>query len=104
MQKLIAIIRNPDGLKALVNNKKYDIGYWDLEDNQDKLNDFYESKEIPLASYKGDKCIDQNQLQKSWKYLSKVDQWDEETLFHIFYVLIETDQYTRTKTTSIYHH
>ncbi|MGV7220981.1 MAG: hypothetical protein ACQ9MH_05635 [Nitrospinales bacterium] len=91
MEKLIALIRRPDGLKALVNTKKYDIGYWNLEDNKDKLNDFYETKEIPLESFKGDKCIDQKQLQKSWKYISKVNQWDEETLFHIFYLLVETD-------------
>ena len=90
MELVIGHIRRPGHLAVLVNQKTSEFSFDSGEYSLAELSQLYEVKELPFNSLKSGDCQRSGQMTDSWDYLSRVSDWNEETLFHLLVVLIET--------------
>ena len=87
---LISLKRTPDAIIAIISHCVHD--YWKVlyEDDLVKFLELYEFHEQPLEELKTSLYKNKKQLMVSWKYISSVEKWNEQLLFHILVVILET--------------
>src|ERR1051326_4281751 len=93
MDKIIAIVRTPDRLMALISRARYQFKLPLDEDggtNTAQLKSFYEIAQQPLTAVTAKLCPQKERLLAAWGYLGNVRAFDAEILYQILIVLIET--------------
>lgn len=94
LERVIAVLRRPEGLFALVNRPKHPFRMFaksrHSRNSFDELADFYEVSEKPLESLPATVVPNSRRLLRSWNSISHVREWDAQTLFHVLKILLET--------------
>ncbi len=94
---LISLKRTPDAIVAIVSHCVHD--YWEVlyEDNLVNFLELYEFREQALKELSPSLYKKKKRLLVSWKYLSSVEKWDAELLFHVLVVILETIPVLKSK-------
>ena len=90
MERLIAVLRRPEEPVVLTSRSRFVFSDIPGEHTDGRLDSFYEIVETPLFEVNETLYPARNRLLESWIKLVRVREWNDETLFHLMVVLLET--------------